>query len=137
MRVYVDTSVIVSLFIKDDHAVTTRAWAATGPSVAVSDWTLTEFTSALSHHVRAKALADRERNVAERAFDRWITGGLVLEIERERFQDARRLMRIHGRLRAPDALHLAVTRHAGLALATVDKDMREAAIAEGLDVLDL
>lgn len=137
MRIYVDTSVVVSFFINDIHATKIREWAATGPDIALSDWTSTEFTSALSHHVRAKTLSDRERNTAERAFDRWIMGGTILDIERARFQDARNLMGSHGRLRAPDALHLAIVKHAGLALATVDKDMKNAAIAEGMKVVDL
>jgi prevent-host-death family protein len=102
-----------------------------------SEWTLTEFTSALSHLVRARTLSERERNIAELAFDRWAAGGIVLEVPRERFQEARTLMRMHQRLRAPDALHLAIARHAGLALATVDRDMKDAAVAEGMDVVDL
>ena len=137
LRTYLDTSVIVSFFIDDIHATTSRNWAATQPSVALSEWTLTEFTSALSHLVRARTLSERERNIAELAFDRWAAGGIVLEVPRERFQEARTLMRMHPRLRAPDALHLAIARHAGLALATVDRDMKDAAVAEGMDVVDL
>jgi predicted nucleic acid-binding protein len=137
LSTYVDTSVIVSFFIRDDHAVAARRWAAGGPDIAISDWTMTEFTSALSHHVRLGALTDRERKMAELAFDRWAAGGIVLEVERDRFQDARTLMRVHRRLRAPDALHLAIARHEGLPLATLDTDMRDAALAEGLTVVEL
>ena len=43
----------------------------------------------------------------------------------------------HARLRGPDALHLAVARHEGLPLATLDFDMHEVAIAEGLKVIEL
>ena len=137
MSIYLDTSVVVSFFIRDDHAEAVRRWAATGPSVATSDWTATEFSSALSHHVRRGVLSDRERKIAEVAYDRWAENGLVLEIERERFRDARILMQSHSRLRAPDALHLAIARQAGLALATLDQDMAEAAITEGMEVVPL
>lgn len=137
MRTYLDTSVVVSFFISDVHATVTRTWAATAPAVVLSDWTLTEFTSALSHLVRARILSDRERNIAEMAFDRWAEQGTVLEVHRERFQEARMLMRRHPRLRAPDALHLAIARQAGLAVATLDHDMREAAMIEGMDTIDL
>ena len=137
MSVYLDTSVIVSFFIRDDHADAARRWAATGPRIVTSDWTATEFTSALAHHVRAGALSDRERKVAELAFDRWVTGGVVLEVERERFREARTLIHTHRRLRAPDALHLAIARHAGLPLATLDRDLSDAALAEGLEVVAL
>lgn len=137
MSIYIDTSVVVSFFIRDDHAEAARRWAATDPRVAISDWTTTEFSSALSHHVRLGSLSDRERKVAELAFDRWAARGTVLEVARERFQDARVLMQGHRRLRAPDALHLAIARHQGLPLATLDDDMRDAAVAEGLEVIDL
>lgn len=137
MSVYVDTSVIVSFFIRDDHAVAARRWAETGPHIAISDWTATEFSSALSHHVRLGALEDRERKIAEFAFDRWAADGIVLEVARERFQEARELIKTHRLLRAPDALHLAIVRHEGLPLATLDHVMRDAAVAEGLKVVDL
>ncbi|HRJ65159.1 type II toxin-antitoxin system VapC family toxin [Brevundimonas sp. UBA2416] len=137
MSTYIDTSVVVSFFIQDDHADAARRWARTDPSVAISDWTATEFSSALSHHVRLGSLSDRERKAAELAFDRWAMRGVVLEVARERFQDARILMQGHRRLRAPDALHLAIARHEGLPLATLDHDLRDAAVAEGLKVVDL
>lgn len=137
MSIYIDTSVVVSFFIQDDHADAARRWARTDPSVAISDWTATEFSSALSHHVRLGSLSDRERKAAELAFDRWAMRGVVLEVARARFQDARILMQGHRRLRAPDALHLAIARHEGLPLATLDHDLRDAAVAEGLKVIDL
>ena len=137
MSIYIDTSVVVSFFIQDDHADAARRWARTDPSVAISDWTATEFSSALSHHVRLGSLSDRERKAAELAFDRWAMRGVVLEVARERFRDARILMQGHRRLRAPDALHLAIARHEGLPLATLDHDLRDAAVAEGLKVIDL
>lgn len=137
MSIYIDTSIVVSFFIQDDHAAAARRWGRTNPRVTISDWTATEFSSALSHHVRLGSLSDQERKAAERAFDRWAMRGLVLEVGRERFQDARILMQGHRRLRAPDALHLAIARHEGLPLATLDDDMRDVAVAEGMAVIDL
>lgn len=137
MSVYLDTSVIVAFFILDDHAEAVRRWAATGPDVAISDWSATEFTSALSHQVRRGALSGPEREEAEAAFDRWAARRPILEVARTRFAEARELMASHGRLRAPDALHLSIVLHEGLALATMDADMRDAALAEGIEVVDL
>jgi len=137
LSTYVDTSIVVSFFIRDDHALKARAWAATGARMVVSDWTATEFTSALSHQVRAGNLTDAERTRAELAFDRWKSRAVVLEVGRSRFEEARLLMRTHRRLRAPDALHLAIAISAGLDLATADHDMRDAAVAEGIGVVDL
>jgi len=137
LSIYTDTSVIVSFFIRDDHAEAARRWARTHPRVAISDWTATEFSSALSHKVRLDLLTGPERMAAERAFDRWASRGLVLGVAKERFHDARALMQAHARLRGPDALHLAVARHEGLPLATLDEDMRDVAVAEGMEVIDL
>ena len=137
MSIYVDTSVIVSFFILDDQARKARAWAASGARVVLSDWTLTEFTAALSHQVRRGALTDPERAAAETAFDRWKSRLVVLEVGRDRFDEARGLMRVHPRLRAADALHLAIAMSSGLGLATADQDMRDAAVAEGIVVVDL
>lgn len=137
MSTYADTSVIVSFFIRDAHAQSVRAWAATGARVVISDWTRTEFTSALSHLVRVGALTEAERSQAEAVFEQWVTRIAVLEVERDRFEEARVLMRRYGRLRAPDALHLAIAAASNLAVATADRDMRDAAAAEGLEVVDL
>jgi uncharacterized protein len=137
LSIYLDTSVVMSFFIRDDHAGPVRAWAETNPDVTISDWTATEFTSALSHYIRRETLAGNERDAIERAFDRWAARRTVLEVERERFAEARTLMRSHRRLRAPDALHLAIARHFDLTLATMDQDMRDAALAEGLEVVEL
>jgi len=137
LSIYIDTSVVVSFFIRDDHALAARRWAQSGPQVATSDWTATEFSSALSHHVRLGALSDRERKAAELAFDRWAAQGLVLEVARERFQEARVLIRGPRHLRAPDALPPPLARPGGLPMATLDHDMRDAALAEGMKVIDL
>lgn len=137
MSVYLDTSVVMSFFLRDIHAEGVRRWAANLPEVTISDWTATEFTSALSHYLRRGDLTEQERAKAEQAFDRWASRLVVLEVERDRFAEARSLMRGHRRLRAPDALHLAIARHADLSLATLDIDMREAAVAEGLEVVSL
>lgn len=122
------------LFVTDAHTEVVRAWAGSGPRAAASPWTATEFTSALSLASRRKSLP---RAVIEENFDRWLRSlGPVLKIDHEHFGSARRLMRTHALLRAGDALHLAVAQREGLAMATLDRRLAEAARAEGLDVVD-
>jgi len=87
--------------------------------------------------VRVKHLTESERMGFERAFDVWTRNGQMLEFQPERFEDARLLLQRHSRLRAPDALHLAIARWNGLELATLDGVLREAAIAEGVLVVEL
>lgn len=137
MTVYLDTSVVVPLFVDDDHAPRARAWAKSAWNVAFSAWTVTEFSSALSMLVRMKRFTEVERLDVERAFDRWTRKGRMLDFQADRFDDARLLLHRHGRLRAPDALHLAIAQWNGLELATLDDVLRDAAVAEGLAVADL
>lgn len=137
MNVYLDTSVVVPLLVDDDHAPRARAWARQGHAVALSAWTVAEFSSALSLQVRLKRLTEAERRDTERAFDRWARKGKMLEFDTDCFQEARRLLQAHGRLRAPDALHLAIAHRHGLAFATLDDVLHDAALAEGLKVVAL
>jgi predicted nucleic acid-binding protein len=137
LTVYLDTSVVIPLFLDDDHAPRARAWAKTGQTIALSAWTATEFSSALSMQVRLKHLTDSERMGFERAFDLWSRTGQMLEFQPERFEDARLLLQRHSRLRAPDALHLAIAQWNDLQLATLDVVLRDAAVAEGMKVIDL
>lgn len=137
MTVYLDTSVAIPLFVDDDHAPRVRAWADKGQAVAISAWTATEFSSALSLQVRMGRLTDGERVAFEQAFDRWARNGPMVEFLPGYFDDARILLRRHSRLRAPDALHLAVARASGLGLATLDAVLRDAALAEGIEVVEL
>ena len=137
MTAYLDTSVVVPLFLDDDHSPKARAWANAGRHVALSAWTVTEFSSALSHQVRMDRITASERVGLERVFDGWVGKGRMIDFKADRFNEARRLLQRHARLRAPDALHLAIARHEGLPLATLDDDMREAAVFEGMEVIEL
>ena len=87
--------------------------------------------------VRLKHLTDSERMGFERAFDLWSRTGQMLEFQPERFEDARLLLQRHSRLRAPDALHLAIAQGNDLQLGTLDVVLRDAAVAEGMKVIDL
>lgn len=84
-----------------------------------------------------KHITEVERRGMEKALDGWARQGLLLEFDAARFQDARTLILRHHSLRAADALHLALVAWHGLELATLDRVLREAAIAEGLAVVDL
>jgi len=87
--------------------------------------------------VRMKRYTEGERRDIEIAFDVWAGQGRMLDFEPAQFTQARRLIFKHRRLRAPDALHLAITQVNALELATLDGALKEAAIAEGLRVVDL
>jgi predicted nucleic acid-binding protein len=136
LRFYLDASFLVPLFVDDDWTERAKGWAAGDPEVLVSDWVVTEFSSALSHHVRRRSLDADERNEAENALDGWLAGRVVKEpIDPDDVIAARALLHRHGKLRAPDALHLAVVLRLGVGLVTYDGDLADAARGENVLVV--
>jgi predicted nucleic acid-binding protein len=78
-----------------------------------------------------------EREVAESRLDRWVgLRDLPLNLLPEDFEAARRFIRVHRLLRAPDALHMAVAARNGLAIATFDQRLAQAAMEHGLETVN-
>jgi uncharacterized protein len=139
LPVYLDTSVVVSMFIVDAHTPDATAWLARNTqALSFSDWTATEFTSAVAVAARS-AVSPGLRAAAEQAFNAWIAQrGGALAVTPGDVRQARLLMNsIRDPLRASDALHLAVVQRVGDSLATFDGEMGRAATALGLQVEDL
>lgn len=134
MTVYLDTSILVSLFQNDRHTERTSAWMEGVGSFVLSSWALTEFSSALTVGTRMRQLPDRERRTFELELDQWLKGRVILSVLDGDMQEARRLVRNDVRLRAPDGLHLAVAARHGCILATLDEDMAKVAGDIGLTV---
>lgn len=86
-------------FIEDDHAPRVRHWARSAQNIALSAWTLTEATSALSMQVRMKHITDAERGALEDRLDTWARRSRIVAFELACLDDARRLLRRHSRLR--------------------------------------
>lgn len=136
MRLYLDASVLVPLFVDDDWTDRAKAWATTEPDVLVSDWAVTEFSSALSLHVRKGRLDPDERDEAENALNWWLAVRVKEEpVDPEDVIQARMLLYRHAKLRAPDALHLALVSRLRVGLVTYDLDLAAAARADGVSVV--
>lgn len=112
---YLDTSVLVPLFVPEPESDSVRAWfAAQGlEALAISDWTLTEFASAMGIKVRDKGLKANQakracslmEKLAEESFK-------VFTPTRMDFRKAAEQLRDHAvGLRAGDALHLAIAQN--------------------------
>lgn len=84
-----------------------------------------------------KRITETERRAIEGSLDIWARRSRIVAFEPTCLDDARQLLRRHTRLRAPDALHLAIAVWHGLDLATLDGVLKDAAVAEGLTVVDL
>lgn len=136
MKVYLDASVLVPIFVDDDWTAQVDAWLTTKPAVLVSDWTLAEFSSALSLHVRRGRLTPEERDDAENALNDWVERLIeVAPVLDEDVVHARFALHRHPKLRTPDALHLAMVLRLGHAFASYDEDLVEAARRDGIEVV--
>jgi predicted nucleic acid-binding protein len=123
------------MFVTDAHTLRAQAWLPNAADrLTLSDWTLTEFTSALGTVHRVGRMTAAERDAAERALDQWVQRRSgVLAVSPEDVRRARDLMRSTAEpLRAPDALHLAIVQRSGASLASFDGGMRRAAADLGL-----
>jgi predicted nucleic acid-binding protein len=102
--------------------------------LTISDWVVTEFSSALSIKLRMKHLSVEQRARAVSLFTNLKTRSLAIApVTREHFQAAARFADQSGLgLRAGDALHVAVAAELGATLCTLDKRLAEAAVALGV-----
>jgi hypothetical protein len=136
---YFDASVLVSLFVRDHHTDRVHNWIATlSDRPLVSDWAVTEFTSALGLRRRIDVLGRSEREQIEVALDGWLYSVDRIELAAADLAFARFLMRSEATpLKAPDALHLAIAMRWGATLATTDRQLSRAAEELGVQVEDL
>jgi predicted nucleic acid-binding protein len=140
LNVYLDTSVIVSMFTTDAHTPRAATFLARAKDrLALSDWVATEFTSALAIGIRIGRLTAYEREAAESAFQSWHDREpFAFAVEPNDIRVARSLIRLTAHpLRAGDALHIAIAQRMGCSLGTFDAGMRDAAIDLGMQAEDL
>jgi predicted nucleic acid-binding protein len=139
LSVYLDTSVLVSLFVRDGRTDRVLNWAQTQTEPPqVSDWAVTEFSSALGLRRRLGQLEEADRANLELALDGWLQTVSRVEVGSADLALARHLMRSELiALKAPDAFHLALSLRWGSVLATTDRQLAQAAVDLGLQVEDL
>jgi uncharacterized protein len=138
---YVDTSVLVSALTREINTALCQDWLASQePSeLTISDWTVTEFASALSIKLRSGNLSADHRAAALSAFTRLAAETLlVLPVTRQDFRGAARYAdQSHLNLRAGDALHLSICANRGAKLCTLDRALGEAAPQVGVECVQL
>lgn len=123
--VYVDTSVLVPLFVNEPHSLTVADWYAKESSELVAAaWCVTEFASALGIKQRTGAIHPTQAQGAWSRFERMVAADLrLLPVEPVNFHRAAELvLDASSGLRAGDALHLACAEAAGVKhMATLDE----------------
>jgi predicted nucleic acid-binding protein len=122
--VYVDTSVLVPLFLNEPHSAAVANWYARekGELVAAA-WCVPEFASAIGIKQRTGAIDAQQAQGAWARFERMAAADLrLLAVESANFFRAAELvLDAASALRAGDALHLACAEAAGAThMATLD-----------------
>jgi predicted nucleic acid-binding protein len=139
LSVYLDTCVLVPIFLLDPFNARVRKFLASGVEMLVSDFASAEFASVVGIRVRTKLLTAADGRTAFATFDTWVHTTAV-EVETQsadvRIAEAS-LRRLDMTLRTGDALNLAIALRTGAELATFDKRMAECARKLGISVAKL
>ena len=137
--IYLDTSLLVTALTAEPDTTRVQAWLAKreAGALCISDWAVSEFSSALALRLRRGELNAEER---ARVLSNWrVTQQdnlVVIPVPQPAYDLAARLCDRHELgLRAGDALHLAVASLGGHSLATLDARMAKAAVAAGVEVV--
>ena len=133
---YLDTSVLVAALTHELRSDEIQRWLASQPvaELAISEWVIVEFSSALSLKLRSGQLQREHRSEALALFTRLSEDSLtVLPVSALDFRTAARFADQHATgLRSSDALHLGIVAHHGAHLITLDQPMAAAATELGL-----
>jgi predicted nucleic acid-binding protein len=136
---YLDTSLLVAALTNETETERMQRWLGqqAEDDLAISDWVVTEFSSAISIKLRAGHIEPAHRADALAMFARLTTDNfLVVPVSRLQFRAAARFADQHRlRLRAGDALHLAVCADHGATLCTLDRRLGDAGSVLGIKTM--
>jgi predicted nucleic acid-binding protein len=126
--------------VNDPFAAQTEDFFAANWDVSiVSDFTLAEFASAVGIRIRTGSISLAEAQEVFSNFDEWVARHTAaVEIRPADIAIAQTMLRqLELKLRAPDAIHLAVAQRLKVAIATFDQPMAKAAHMLGIPVVDM
>jgi predicted nucleic acid-binding protein len=137
LKVYLDASVLVASLTNEVRTEDARDLirAREPLDIGFSSWTLVEALSGLSRKVRTGHLTAKDFDAVSHQVRAFPNAHARAPVGEEHFLAAMKLVgRRELKLRAGDALHLAIASDFGLTLATFDSDLAAAAQAVGVPV---